>query len=76
MREQALQAARLGVRFTRTMSVQLCPKLQGDLKMLTAGALARRAEIKSDELLLGLANGWWTAMRANKTSGASPSNGA
>jgi hypothetical protein len=65
----ALNAAKCGVRFTRTMSVQLNAKLQGDMTMLTEKAMTKRLTLKAESGCRGLVEKWWNSMGSESLVG-------
>ena len=62
IKHQALAAAREGVRYTRSASVELDPKMQGNLDMLRTEALEKREELKSDDEIQGVIRTWWESI--------------
>ena len=62
-KQVALEAAQKGIRFARSNSVIGDLTKQGDAQMLSAFAMQKRQDMKSDELIVATIRGWWDSFR-------------
>jgi Ca2+-binding EF-hand superfamily protein len=60
--DAAKSAAAKGVRFNRSASVDMDPKVQGDLDMLRASAVEARARLRANEDVQTSVRQWWDAI--------------